>query len=129
MATFTDWSTIRSIVTYFGSSLHGAKITWYNDPTADAANAARTELKVDWEQYLYARLYTWYSTTGTDGTDDAKFFKGNMLYDDTATGLIADPSVTGTPAQADNDIIFQLQLKNPVTSSTIAYTGMKYQAR
>lgn len=44
------WAALPKFSTYFGSALHGATITWYNNPTAsgDKIND-KNELKVQFE--------------------------------------------------------------------------------
>ncbi len=57
----SNWSTLPNFTTIFGSTLHGAEITWYNNPSASGTNLAdKTNLHIKFTQNLQSLLYTWY---------------------------------------------------------------------
>ena len=124
-----SWSALPSFKSYFGSALHGATITWYNDPnTAATTSTDNTELKIKWVQNLHSRLYTWYDSTNTN---DAKFFVGNYALDslsNSSTPPTYTETKSGTPAYANSDIVFHMQFANPVTSATPTYDGFHFVA-
>ena len=74
------WLTLPNFKSYFGTALHGATITWYNDPNASGSNIAnKNYMHVEFEQNLYSYAHIWYDKTQAD---DLKWFKGDYAYDD-----------------------------------------------
>ncbi len=72
----TTWSDLPNFTTIFGSKLHGAEVTWYNNPSASGTKLAdKTNLHIKFTQNLYSLMYTWYDP---DNVSDAKWFKGNF---------------------------------------------------
>ena len=75
---------MKCFTTYFGTKLHGAEVTWANNPNgagvagtggvlAGASLLDKTELKIIYKQILTSRLYIWYSSKMTE---DVRYFKG-----------------------------------------------------
>ena len=124
---------MKCFTTYFGTKLHGAEVTWANNPTGTGTD--KTELKIIYKQILTSRLYIWYSSKMTE---DARYFKGT--WDMNTAGTVSQ-SGTGTVVASGNDysiaqvagklpqdaapsdLVFHMQFKNPVTTSLPAYDG------
>jgi hypothetical protein len=131
---------MKCFTTYFGTKLHGAEVTWANNPTGTGTD--KTELKIIYKQILTSRLYIWYSSKMTE---DVRYFKGTwdmntagtVSQSGTGTVLAAANTVdntkndytiaqdaTKTPqGAAPSDLVFHMQFKNPVTTSLPAYDG------
>lgn len=44
----TTWSELPHFTSYFGTALHGAEITWYNNPVATGTKIQdKNELKIE----------------------------------------------------------------------------------
>lgn len=139
------WAALPHFTTYFGTALHGAEITWYNDPSASGANIAnKNNLKVEIVQNLHSFLYTWWDKTNTD---DLAWFAGQYAFE------VVDPILNksngsggfltniwiGKEASADatqdraapTDLVFGLWFDNPVASALPkkdgVYTTAKYE--
>ena len=52
--TWADTATLKSFTTYFGTNLHGAQITWYNNPDSGTASEVE-ELKMHIIYNMYSR--------------------------------------------------------------------------
>ena len=63
---------------YFGTALHGATITWYNNPAASGADIDwKNYMYVEFEQNLYSYAYSWYDSAQAD---DKLWFKGDTAF-------------------------------------------------
>lgn len=124
----TGWSSLDSFTTIFGTKINGSEITWYNDATSTAE--AGTELKFHWKQNLFSAMYTWYDSADLE---DAQFFLGHYDYNALtgATAYVADDDTSATiiPSYFTGDILFYMQIANPVTSATPAYDGFWHLAK
>ncbi len=136
----TSWSDLPNFTTVFGSTLHGAEITWYNNPSASGAKLAdKTNLHIKFTQNLQSLLYTWYDP---DNVSDAKWFKGNFAlkaavgttiagananeWINTPIAVDADPAVAlAAPLVGVQDIIFALQFDNPISTRTPTKDGVR----
>ena len=144
MASSLDWcgkayldAGMKCFTSYFGTKLHGAEITWANNPNGTGVD--KDELKIIYKQILTSRLYTWYSSAMTAdkirGTWDMNTAlpvqSGSGTVKATAGATLADPStysidqVSAKVPQdaAPSDIVFHMQLKNPVSNDLPAYDG------
>lgn len=68
------WSGLEeaySFTSYFGTKLHGAEITWYNNPDATVTATDASELKMSILMNMYSRQYIWWDST--DATDNVWF--------------------------------------------------------
>ena len=121
----------NSFTSYFGTKLHGAEITWYNDPTA--SDTDQTELKIEYKQYLMSTLYALWDSTNTN---DSAWFEGQWALDSDFTcdsGALStgdctfDRSAFGNTAAgvdvANWEYIFHMQIANPVASASPDYDG------
>ena len=72
MTAWADSTTLLSFTSYFGTNLHGAEITWYNNPASGTASDV-DELKMKIVYNMYSRQYVWYDSTDSD---DAEWFIG-----------------------------------------------------
>lgn len=147
MALSLDWCSkayldagMKCFTSYFGTKLHGAEITWANNPNGAGDSGVdpggklvdKNELKIIYKQILTSRLYTWYSSAMTDdkfrGTWDmntalpVEFGSGIVVV---ATNKYSITQVSGKVPQdaAPSDIVFHMQLKNPVSNELPAYDG------
>ena len=128
MATNPYTSPTNSFTTYFGTKLHGAEITWYNDP--EGTGTDKSELKIEFKQFLMSTLYALWDE---DNTYDTNWFKGqwDMPALTCASGtLAAGDCVLDRTANtvaglnvANEDYIFHMQIANPVSSATPSYDG------
>lgn len=72
----SNWDTLPNFTTVFGSTLNGAEITWYNNPTASGTKIAdKTNLHIKYTQNLQSNLYVWWDSLNTS---DAKWFQGSF---------------------------------------------------
>ena len=150
MASSLDWcgkayldEGMKCFTSYFGTKLHGAEITWANNPNGkgvegvDGVKAGgslvdKNELKIIYKQILTSRLYTWYSSAMTEdrfrGTWDmntaipVQSGSGTVVV---ATNKYSIDQVSAKVPQdaAPSDIVFHMQLKNPVSNDLPAYDG------
>lgn len=131
MADYADWAgtkALSSFTSYFGTSINGAEITWYNDPSGDAASTDKTELKIEWVQKLQSQLYIYWSNDPANS--DADYFTGTWAINDAGVFTAATNDYTMTAVDltspvnhAKADIIWQMQFKNPVTTDAVQYDG------
>lgn len=84
------WKDLPKFTTYFGTALHGAEITWYNNPNASGDKITdKTNLKIEIVQNLHSFLYTWWDKTNTD---DKAWFAGQYAFE------VVDPVMNGANA-------------------------------
>ena len=115
------WTSLAaySFTSYFGTDLHGAQITWYNNPASDTASDA-DDLKMAITYNLQSRQYIWYAS---DNSNDATWFVGQHDYKDLTSGDPISTGVTDFAGLDNSDIIFHMQITNPVSSATVTYDG------
>jgi len=134
---------MKCFTSYFGTKLHGAEITWANNPNGagvagvggvkeGAALVDKTELKIIYKQILTSRLYTWYSSKVTEdrfrGTWDMNTASPKQSGSGTVVASgnnysIAEATSKMPQDAAPSDIVFHMQLKNPVSNDLPAYDG------
>ena len=127
----TTWSSLPHFTHYFGTSLHGAALTFYNNPNASGNLITdKTQLKIEFEQNLHSFVYTWYDSSNVN---DAKWFKGdfNMNAASLCTECSGTSTIVSTPANPStypglsvNDLQMQIQFDNPITGGTPARDGV-----
>ena len=109
-----------SFTTYFGTKLHGAEITWYNNPDSTTASEA-DELKMEILMNMYSRQYVWWDATNSD---DAAWFTGQTDTDGLTSPATITAAATAIADVGDSDIIFHMQVTNPVSTATPTYDGV-----
>ena len=139
MAT-TNWSTLPNFTTYFGTVLHGAEVTWYNNPAASGtAIDDKDFLHIKFTQNLHAFAYTWWDSANTL---DAAWFVGNFKLEAGQGTTIAaldaggvaiantwtNTLVTAAPNVGVQDIVFAMQFTNPIAGATPARDGFRVGA-
>ena len=128
------WQDMPKFSSYFGTALHGATITWYNDPAASGKLIDyKNYMHIEFEQNLFSYAYIWYDA---DDVKDVKWFKGNYAYKQVSPAVTLYEAVTGNPTDfhavevatapfiTPSDLVFGLQFDNPVTGGTPAKDGV-----
>jgi len=136
----SNWSTLPNFTTYFGTVLHGAEVTWYNNPVASGTTIADKDyLHIKFTQNLHAFAYTWWDSANTL---DAAWFVGNFKVEagqgTTINALDAlgatvlteytNAVVSAAPNVGVQDIVFAMQFTNPIASATPVRDGFRVGA-